>query len=106
VQKGFGWSPWTLLVLLGVPTLILLIQFLGRTLPATLAWLFPGSRARQIVVAILAMLALFGFYGVAGLLEGGEISRRLSLLSVFGLAPLMSVLEIAILLRRRTNSPA
>jgi hypothetical protein len=106
VQKGFGWSPWTLLVVLGVPTLILLIQFLGRTLPATLTWLFPDSLARQIVVAILAMLALFGFYGAAGLLEGGEISRRLSLLSVFGLVPLMSALQIAILLRRRTNPSA
>ena len=95
-----------LLLLLGVPTLILLIQFLGRTLPATLMWLFPDNRARQIAVAILAMLALFGCYGAAGVLDGGEISRRLSLLSVFGMVPLMSALEIAILLRRRTNPSA
>ena len=99
VQRGFGWSPWTLMLLLGVPILIVLVHFLLRTVPASLAWLFPGSLSRRIAVAFLSMFALFGFYGAAGLLEGGEISRRLSMVSVFGFIPLMTALEITILWR-------
>ncbi len=101
VQKGFGWSSWTLLIVLGVPILIVLVHFLLRTVPASLTWLFPASLARRIAVAWLTMLALFGFYGAAGFVEGGEISRLFSTISVFGAVPLMAALEIAILWRKR-----
>ncbi|HXS05615.1 MAG TPA: hypothetical protein VN723_02400 [Rhizomicrobium sp.] len=100
VQKGFGWSPWTIMIVLGIPTLIILIWFLWRILPATLRWLFPETRAQRIAVAILAMAALFGFYGAVGFLDGGVTARQLSMLSVFGFIPLTSALEIALLERR------
>ncbi|MEO8895863.1 MAG: hypothetical protein ABI450_08285 [Rhizomicrobium sp.] len=100
VQKAFGWSPWTIMLLLGVPTFILLVQFLLRTVPASLIWLFPESPSRRIAIAFLSMLALFGFYGAAGFVEGGEISHQLSKISVLIFIPLMTALEIAILWRR------
>lgn len=95
VQKGFGWSPWMIMLVLGVPTLILLVHFLRRTAPATLNWLFPESRAQRVTVAALSMLALFGFYGAVGFLDGGEVPRQFSMVSAFVFIPLMTVLEIA-----------
>jgi hypothetical protein len=100
VQKAFGWSPWIVLLLLGVPTLIITVHFLARIVPASLTWLFPDSLSRRIVFAFLSMFALFGFYGAAGFLEGGETSRQFSTISVFLLIPLMTALEIAILWRK------
>lgn len=104
VQKGFGWSPWTIMLLVGVPTLVILARFLIRIVPDTLAWLFPESPAQRIMVAILAMAVLFGFYGIAGLLEGGPISRQLSLISVFAIFPLGAALEIILLRQARQKA--
>lgn len=95
VQKGFGWSPWLIMLALGVPTLILLAHFLWRTVPAALLWLFPESRAQRATVALLSMLALFGFYGAVGFLDGGETARQFSMVSVFVFIPLMTAMEIA-----------
>jgi hypothetical protein len=92
IQRGFGCSPWTILIVLGIPTLLAVIYFFARIEPATLAWLFPESAAKRSVIAVLTAFALFGFYGAAGLLEGGPISHRLSVISVGVCFPLMAVL--------------
>ncbi len=103
VQRGFGWSPWTILVVLGIPTLLALIYFFARVEPATLAWLFPRSVAKRSVFAILTAFAIFGFYGAAGLLEGGPISHKLSVISVTLIFPLMGFLG-AMLVQREAAS--
>lgn len=95
VQKGFGWSHWMIMLVLGVPTLVLLAHFLWRTVPAALHWLFPESRAQRVTVAFLSMLALFGFYGAVGFLDGGETARQFSIVSVLVFIPLTTALEIA-----------
>ena len=89
------------MLLLGVPALIALVYFLLRIVPASLTWLFPHNMAQRMTVAAITMFALFGFYGAVGFLEGGEIARRLSTISVLGLVPAMTALEFAILWRRR-----
>ncbi|HEY4275765.1 MAG TPA: hypothetical protein VGM68_09790, partial [Rhizomicrobium sp.] len=100
VRKAFDWSPWTIMIVLGIPTLIILGDFLLRIVPATMAWLFPGNPARRIGIAVLAMAALFGFYGMVGFLEGGPVARLLSQLSLFAVIPAASLLQIALLKRR------
>ena len=40
-QRGFGWSPWRLLLVLGVPTLIAMIWLFMRIVPQTLRRVFP-----------------------------------------------------------------
>jgi hypothetical protein len=72
IQRGFGWSPWTILVVLGIPTLLAIIYFFARIEPVTLAWLFPESAGKRWVVAVLTAFVLFGFYGAAGLFETGQ----------------------------------
>lgn len=87
VQRGFGWSPWTLLLIFGVPTLIALVWLFLRVVPQTLRQLFPANTARQAFVAVVTVAVMFGFFGAVGLLEGGPASHRLSMISVEFLLP-------------------
>jgi hypothetical protein len=88
VERGFGWSPWTLLVAFGVPTAIAMLYFFLRIEPSTLRWLFPESPAKRAFLAILTAFILFGFYGAAGWADGGPIAHRMSVISVCAVAPL------------------
>ena len=101
LQRGFGWSPWLVLVLLGVPTLVALGWFFVRVVPNSLEWLFPRNPAQRLVVAGLTVGVLFGFYGAVGFLEGGPIAHTLSVISVGFVIPLLLVVELVRL--RRVN---
>jgi hypothetical protein len=103
LQRGFGWSPWLVLLLLGLPTLGLLGWFFVRVMPVSLTWLFSRSRAQRGLVAALTVSALFGFYGAVGFLEGGPLAERFSQLSVYVVLPVMLMLE---LVRLRRPSPS
>ena len=92
VERGFDWSPWTLLLLFGVPTALAVLYFFTRIQPKTLAWLFPNSRPQRAFIAAFTSLFLFGFYGAAGWTGGGLIAHRISVVSVCVIAPLMAVL--------------
>jgi hypothetical protein len=104
IQRGFGCSPWTILVVLGVPTLLALIYFFVRIEPVTLAWLFPESAAKRSVVASLTAFVIFGFYGAAGLLEGGPISHKLSVISICICFPVMAVVGGMLVQREASTS--
>jgi len=91
VQRGFGCSPWTVLLVFGIPTAIALVYFFLRIEPSTLQWLFPYSPARRIVLVVLTAFALFCFYGAAGWSEGGPISHMISVVSVCAFFPLMTL---------------
>ncbi|TPG42658.1 hypothetical protein EAH79_01935 [Sphingomonas koreensis] len=94
VQRGFGWSPWTLLVIFGVPTLIALIWLFLRVVPQTLRQLFPASTARQALVAVVTVAVMFGFFGAVGLLEGGPVAHRLSMISVEFALPMSIIVAL------------
>lgn len=106
VQRGFGWSPWVLLVVLGIPTFIVLVHFLVRIVPDTLDWLFPDDAGKRCLSACLAVAALFGFYGMVGLLEGGPYAYRMSMISVGIVLPVVSVVGILFLRRDRVAQPS
>jgi hypothetical protein len=74
IQRGFGCSPWAILVVLGIPTLLALIYLFVRIVPTTLAWIFPGSAAKRLFVSFLTAFTIFGFYGAAGWFEGPNLS--------------------------------
>ncbi|MBE7182577.1 MAG: hypothetical protein INR71_15460 [Terriglobus roseus] len=91
VQRGFNCSPWMVLAVLGPPTLIAMLWLFLSVLPQLLRQLFPASTPRQALVAVITVGAMFGFFGAAGLLEGGPVSYRLSMVSVSFILPLMIV---------------
>ena len=83
VERGFGLSPWTLLVVFGIPTGLVLGAFLLRIEPRALRWLFPASPARRTLLAVITAFVLFDFYGAAGWAEGGPyLSHNVSHLCV------------------------
>ena len=91
IQRGFGWSPWTLVVVLGLPIAMAVTHFLLKIEPEALTWLFPNSTSQRTVVVLLTGFVLFGFYGAAGLPEGGPTSHRISMISVCVLLPLVTL---------------
>lgn len=105
VEKGFGWSPWTLLIVFGIPTLCALVYFFIRIEPATLRWVFPRSAARRAAMAVLSAFILFGFYGAAGLVDGGPVSHRMSVFSLCVVSPLAAAISGVLLGRKPTRPP-
>lgn len=104
VVRGFHLSPWTVLVVLGIPTLVALIWFVLRVVPASLRRVWPDSIGVRITFALLSAAFVFGFYGLGGLLEDDPIAHRMGQLCIFGLAPLVAAIEVA-LVRRGATSP-
>jgi hypothetical protein len=103
LQRGFGWSPWTVLLVFGIPTAIALVYFFLRIEPSTLQWLFPHSPTRRIVLMVLTAFVLFCFYGAAGWFEGGPTSHMISVVSVCAVFPLMTLIG-RVLVRRNSIS--
>lgn len=91
VERGLGWSPWTLLVVLGIPTAIAVGYFFLRIEPETLCWLAPRSRWQRVYLAVLTAGLLFAFYGAAGWADGGTIAHTMSVVSVCVVAPVVAL---------------
>jgi hypothetical protein len=91
MQRGLGWSPWTVILVLGVPIAAVMAYFFLKIEPASLTWLFPNSVTQRTIAVLATGFGLFGFYGAAGLLEGGAISHRISAFSVCVFLPLVTV---------------
>ena len=89
-EQGLGWSPWVLLVMLGIPTIFAVAYLFLRIEPETLSNLFPRSRAKRAFLGVLTALFLFAFYGAAGLSDG-PAAHVMSLVSVYLLAPVMAL---------------
>jgi hypothetical protein len=106
LQRGLGWSPWTVLIVLGIPTLAAVLYFFVRIEPATLRWLFPRSWAKRAVLAVLTAFMIFGFYGAAGWSEGGPVSHAMSVISVCVLFPGMALFGALFMSRRSSQDRA
>lgn len=100
LERGLGWSPWTVLVVLGIPTACALIYFLLRIQPSSVSWLFPTSAPKRVVLVLLTGAVLWGFYGAAGLVEGGPLAYQMSKVSVFVLLPLVTLISRFLVQRR------
>jgi len=106
LERGLGWSPWTVLVVLGIPTAYALIYFLLRIQPLTVSWFLPRRPPRRAVLVLLTGAALWGFYGAAGLVEGGPLAYQMSKLSVFVLLPLVTLISWFLVQSRVARTPA
>ena len=105
VERGFGWSPLLLLAIFGLPTFVAMIWLFLSVLPRTLRQLFPARTSRQVLIAIVTVGAMFGFFGAVGLLEGGPVSHRLSMVSVTIILPLMIVAALVGVRRLNAFTP-
>jgi len=106
LQRGFGWSPWTVMIVLGIPTAVALVEFLFRFEPRALAWLFPDSRAKRVTIVSFTAVWLFCFYGSSGWSGGGPISHAISGVSIRVICPLMAIVGIVLVARNSRDAAA
>ena len=91
ITQGLGLSPWTALVVLGIPTAIAMWFLFTRTLPRALGRMAPESSFRQRFIVNLSVVIMFGYFGLAGFMGYGEPSHTLSAISLC-LIPIMLIL--------------
>jgi hypothetical protein len=101
VEKGFGWTPSQLLLLLGIPIAVGVLWFLLRFEPYALSVLFPGSMARRSILVAITSLSFFGWFSLSGMSGHGELSHRISLAFVSVLGPVSILIGLA--LARKTQ---
>lgn len=99
VVRGFGISPWAVLVVLGIPTLAALIWFVVGIAPISLRKLWPDDAPARVAAALITGAFVFGFYGLGGLLEDDATAHLMGQICIFALAPLVAMVEIALTLR-------
>lgn len=83
ITQGLGISPWTTLMVLGIPTLLSMGWLFLRTLPKTVWRLMTGFPSRQRALVAATISIIFGFFGLAGWANYGTISHVLSGVSAF-----------------------
>lgn len=104
-ERGVGWSPRTVLLVLGIPFAVALAHFLVRLEPRTLRWLFPETPAHRWLLILFTGFALFGFYGSAGASASyGPVSNSISHISLYVFFPLMTVLTAWLTERRQRQT--
>ncbi len=100
LAHGLGISPWWILLVLGVPAIIALAHFLFRAEPAALRWVLPESPTARGILVFLTAAAIFGFYGAAGISANDPISHWMSVISVCGATPIMTLIGLYVVNRR------
>jgi hypothetical protein len=90
--KGLQASPWVIALGLGIPFALALLHFFERILNTTGRLLFPGSYASQCVLVVLTTFLIFGFFGSAGMKNYGDVSHMLSMICVYALFPVVTLL--------------
>jgi len=91
ITRGLGVSPWLALVVLGTPTALAMWFLFTRSLPGALGRLTPHAPSRQRFMVSLSTAAMFGYFGLDGLMGYGPVARTLSVISL-GLVPIVTSL--------------
>jgi hypothetical protein len=104
LAQGLGISPWWILLVFGVSAVVALAQFLFRVQPMLLRWALPQSAAARGVVVFLTASAIFGFYGAAGISESDPASHWMSVISVCGMTPIMTLIGLLVVNRKHPET--
>ena len=92
VQQGLNISPWWVAIVLGIPFCAAMGHFFAAMLPDAMRFLFPDTKAGQILLLVLSAYMAFKFFGGSGLHRYGEVSHWISAFSIYGLLPLSIIL--------------
>jgi hypothetical protein len=83
IAQGFNISPWWICIILGYAVTYMIWHFFTRTLQRTYDILAINSTFFKAILMMLCAIPLFGYYGVAGFIDNGEIAHFLSAASLF-----------------------
>ncbi|HEV2680523.1 MAG TPA: hypothetical protein VGV14_08480 [Rhodanobacter sp.] len=92
IVTGLACSPWTVLIVLGIPTTWTLWHLFWRLLPQAMAQSFPGQPRRQEVLRAVSIYLVFVFFAGVGLFSQSHVSKVLA-----GLSFLFALLVLAYL---------
>jgi hypothetical protein len=90
--KGLDASPWLIAIVLGIPFAVALWHFFAKILPDAEAFLLPGALLSQRVFVVLTTYLVFVFFGCAGMHGYGSVSHWLSVISMYILFPVVSLI--------------
>ena len=79
---GLGISPWYIYIVLGYVVAFVIWHFFTRTLIHAFMHLQLTTTALQASLMMVSVMLLFGYFGMAGFLDYGQISHFLSATSV------------------------
>ncbi len=85
LTQGLNISPWYIYVIFGYLVILLLWHFYTRTLICAFSVLKLSATTSRAALVILCTSIMFGYFGLPGLFNYGEISYFLSATSVFAI---------------------
>lgn len=99
IVRGLGCSPWTVLIVLGIPTAWAMWHLFRHLLPRTMNLAFPDQFHLQSVLGVVSIYLIFVFFAGAGLFTHSPVSKVLA-----GMSFLFAVLAIAWLRHRHRST--
>lgn len=83
LAQGLNVSPWLICMTLGYLVAFVIWNFFTRTLPFAYDVLNIHSRHFQAALLLVCTIPLFGYFGITGFFNNGEISHFISAASLF-----------------------
>ena len=83
IVQGLNISPWWILLTVGYAITYIIWHFFARTLVRTYDVLNITSSFFKALLMMLCAIPLFGYFGIAGFIDNGEIAHFLSAASLF-----------------------
>jgi hypothetical protein len=78
ITKGLDISPWSIYIIVGYLVAFVIWYFFTRTLIQAFIYLKLQTTSLRASLMIVCVLPLFGYFGMAGFIDYGEISHFLS----------------------------
>jgi hypothetical protein len=92
IEQGLNLSPWLVYAIGGYLVAFLVWQFFTKTMITTYINLKINSTLSRAVLMIICVFILFGYFGLAGFINHGEISHFISLTSFLAIPGMIIVL--------------
>ena len=83
IVQGLNVSPWWILLIAGYTITYIIWHFFTRTLTRAYDVLSIRSSFFKAILMMLCAIPLFGYFGIAGFIDNGEIAHFLSAASLF-----------------------
>lgn len=92
IQQALHISPWCIYFFIGYLVMFMIWIFFAKTLPAIYNSVAIASTIAQASLMIICVLILFGYAGLAGFANHGEISHFISITSIFAIPGIIFIL--------------
>ncbi|HSW92801.1 MAG TPA: hypothetical protein VLJ15_00435 [Gammaproteobacteria bacterium] len=92
IQQALHISPWWIYFFVGYLVIFMMWQFFSKSLILVYAHVCPANTTARAVLMMICVVLLFGYCGLPGFANHGDISHFLSVTSFFAIPGMMIVL--------------